>query len=180
MVYFNVLSEVVSWAVSFVAKVTRIISFPMDNWLVFLKFIFSFKNFDANGTMHYGKVVTFGCKSNHKIVNFWKWFLCQFSPKTWNFLHGPFLTPQKSEDGKVFKNVGMQRGEKSKKREGGVFHRQNGYQKNCFDECYDICFLNICEKHPLVGENCIQSLKKYFTNISPVFWMLRGGQISGF
>ena len=31
-----------------------------------------------------------------------------------------------------------------------------------FDECYDICFLNICEKHPLVGENCIQSLKKLF------------------
>ena len=111
-------------------------------------------------SLHYGKVVTFGCKSNHKVVNFRKWFLCQFSPKTWNFLHGPFLTPQKSEDGKVFKNVGMQRGGKSKKREGGVFHRQNGYQKNCFDECYDICFLNICEKHPLVGENCIQSLKK--------------------
>ena len=32
-------------------------------------------------------------------------------------------------------------------------------EKNCFDEIYDICFLNICEKHPLIGENCIQSLK---------------------
>ena len=51
---------------------------------------------------------------------------------------------------------------KKKKREEGVFHRQNGYQKICFNECYDICFLNICEKHPLVGENCIQSLKKKF------------------
>ena len=85
-------------------------------------------------------------------------------------MHGPFLTPQKSEDEKVFKNVGMQKGEKSKKREGGVFHRQNGYQKNCFDECYDICFLNICEKHPLVGENCIQSLKKNILQISHLFF----------
>ena len=76
---------------------------------------------------------------------------------------------QKSEDGKVFNNVGMQRGGKSKKREGGVYHRQNGYQKNCFDECYDICFLNICEKHPLVGENCIQSLK-FFLQISHLFF----------
>ena len=77
-------------------------------------------------------------------------------------MHEAFLTPQKSEDGKVLKNIGMQRGEKRKKREEGVFHRQNWCQKNCFDECFDICFLNICEKHPLVGENCIQSLKKMF------------------
>ena len=56
----------------------------------------------------------------------------------------------------------MQRGGKRKKREEGVFHRQNGCQKNCIAECYDICFLNICEKHPPVGENCIQSLKKMF------------------
>ena len=101
-----------------------------------------------------------GCKKNQKVVNFGKWFLCQFSSKTWNFLHEAFVTPQKSEEGKVKKNIGMQRGEKRKKREGGVFHRQNGCQKISFDECFDICFLNICEKHPLVGENCIQSLKK--------------------
>ena len=54
----------------------------------------------------------------------------------------------------------MQREEERKKREGGVFHRQNGCQTICFDECNDICLLDICEKHPLVGENCIQSLKK--------------------
>ena len=110
-----------------------------------------------------------GYKINHKVVNFGKWFLCQFSRKTWNFLHGAFLTPQKLEDEKVLTNLCMQRGEKRKKREEGVFHRQNGCQKICFGECYDICFLNICEKHPLVGENCIQSLKKCFTNISPIF-----------
>ena len=56
----------------------------------------------------------------------------------------------------------MQRGEKAKKRERGVFHRQNGHHKICFDGGCDIFFLNICEKHPLVGENCIQSLKKIF------------------
>jgi len=77
-------------------------------------------------------------------------------------LHGAFLTPQKLEGEKVLQNLCMQRGEKRKKHEEGVFHRQNGYQKFVFGECYDICFLNICEKHPLVGENCIQSLKKMF------------------
>ena len=70
-----------------------------------------------------------GWKINKKVVNFGKWFLCQFSPKTWNFLHGAFLTPQKLEGEKVLQNLCMQRGEKRKKREEGVFHRQNGCQK---------------------------------------------------
>ena len=48
-----------------------------------------------------------GYKINHKVVNFGKWFLCQFSRKTWNFLHGAFLTPQNLENEKVFKNLGM-------------------------------------------------------------------------
>ena len=82
--------------------------------------------------------------------------------KNMNFFAWTFLNSSKIGRWKVFKNVGMQRAGKAKKREGGVFHRQNGYQKNCFDECYDICFLNICEKHPLIGENCIQSLKNIF------------------
>ena len=54
------------------------------------------------------------CKSNHNVVNFGKLFLCQFSPKTRNVLHGAFLTPQKSADEKVLKNIGMQRGEERK------------------------------------------------------------------
>ena len=62
-----------------------------------------------------------GCKINHKVVNFGKWFLCQFSPKTWNFLHGAFLTPQKLEDEKVLTNLCMQRGEKRKKNVKRVF-----------------------------------------------------------
>ena len=41
-----------------------------------------------------------GCKSNHKVVNFGKWFLCQLSSNTWNFLHGAFLTPKKLGNGK--------------------------------------------------------------------------------
>jgi hypothetical protein len=63
---------------------------------------------------------------------------------------------------KKINKINMQEGEKNKKPEGGVFHRQNGCQKICFYECYDICFLNIYEKHPLMGKNCIQSLKKRF------------------
>ena len=36
-------------------------------------------------------------------------------------MHGPFLTPQKSGDEKVQKNLGMQGGEKNKKNVEGVF-----------------------------------------------------------
>ena len=54
----------------------------------------------------------------------------------------------------------MQEGEKGKKGEGGVFDRQKGCQKIRFDECFDICFLNIYQKHPLIGKNGTQSLKK--------------------
>ena len=37
-------------------------------------------------------------KINHKLVNFGNWFLCQFSPKRYKFLHGAFLTPQELVD----------------------------------------------------------------------------------
>ena len=85
-----------------------------------------------SGPVHYGRVVTFGCKSNHKVVNFGKWFLCQFSPKTWNLLHEAFLTPQKPEDEKVLKNIGMQRGEKIKKTWRGCFSQTKLVPKNLF------------------------------------------------
>ena len=42
-----------------------------------------------------GKLVTFACKSNHKVVNFGKLFISQFSSKTWKIWHEAFLTPQK-------------------------------------------------------------------------------------
>ena len=45
-------------------------------------------------------------------------------------MHGAFLTPQKLGDEKVQQNLGMQGGGESKKREGGIFHRQSGCQKN--------------------------------------------------
>ena len=32
------------------------------------------------------------------------------------------------------------------KYEGGVFSQKRWLAKNCFGECYDICFINICEK----------------------------------
>ena len=37
--------------------------------------------------------------------------------------------------------------------EGGVFHGQNGSQNFCFYKCYDICFYNFCDKHPLIRKN---------------------------
>ena len=56
-------------------------------------------------------------------------------------------------------------------------HARRGKRKQMWrwrSQCYDIYFLNICEKHTLVGENCIQSLKKKSsTNISPLFGCCR-------
>ena len=70
-----------------------------------------------------------GWKINQKVVNFGKWFLCQFSPKTWNFLHGAFLTPQKLEDEKVLTNLCMQRGEKEKNVKRVFFTDKMGAKK---------------------------------------------------
>ena len=39
---------------------------------------------------------------------------------------------------------------KSKKREGGVFHRQNRSKNFQFYKCYDISFYSLCEKQPLI------------------------------
>ena len=70
--------------------------------------------------MHYGKVGDMGEKRDKKVVNLGNWFLCQFSPKTYNFLHGASLTPQKSGDEKNLKNMDKQ-GEKKAKNVKGVF-----------------------------------------------------------
>ena len=43
-------------------------------------------------------------------------------------MHGASLTPQKSGDEKKFKKYGQARGKRSKKCEGGVFHRQDWSQ----------------------------------------------------
>ena len=65
-----------------------------------------------------------------------------------NFLHGAFLTPQKSEMIKFKQIWACKEGGKSKTCEGGVFLKQNGCHI-CFYECYDISFLNIYEEtHP--------------------------------
>ena len=106
-------------------------------------------------TLHYGEVGTFACRSNHKVVNFGKLFLCQYSSNTWKIWHEACLTPQKSGNEKKIKKINMQGGEKNKKPEGGVCDRQKGCQKICYDECYDICFLNFYHKHPLMRKKCI-------------------------
>ena len=36
--------------------------------------------------------------------------------------------------------------------EGVLFQGQNGSQNFCFYKCYDICFHNFCDKHPLMGK----------------------------
>ena len=37
--------------------------------------------------------------------------------------------------------------------EGGVLHGQYASQNFRFYKCYDICFYNFCEKHPLIWKN---------------------------
>ena len=72
-------------------------------------------------------------KSNHKIVNFGNWFLYQFSPKTYNFLHGAFLTPQ------IFwNNLACKKKQKT--------------WRGCFSQLKLVpiyLFFKIYEKHPL-------------------------------
>ncbi len=62
-----------------------------------------------------------GEKCNKKVVNFGNWFLCQFSPKTYKFLHGASLTPQKSGDEKKIKKIWTSKGRKKQKMWRGCF-----------------------------------------------------------
>ena len=109
-------------------------------------------------------------KCNKKVVNFGNWFLCEFSPKTYKFLHGASLTPQKSGDEIFFKKYGQARGKRSKKCEGGVFHRQDWSQFNPLAKRIFFCKTNICEKHPLIAKKWVFILKNYLTNILPLFF----------
>ena len=74
-------------------------------------------------------------------------------------MHGASLTPQKSGDEIFFKKYGQARGEKSKKCEGGVFHRRDWSQFNS----------------KKIGFYSEKLFNKYFTSL---FLMLHGGQIS--
>ena len=96
------------------------------------------------------------------MFNFESWFLCQFSSNTWMFFVEGLLTPQKLENEKIKSQISILGGIKLQKGEGGVFHRQSRSQNFRFFICYDICFYNFCEKHPLVGKKCFYSLKKIF------------------
>ena len=69
-------------------------------------------------------------------------------------------------------------GEKSKKREGGVFHRQDWSQFKPFAKRNLFCKTNICEKHPLIAKKWVFILKKLFYKYFTSFFMLHGGQIS--
>ena len=85
-------------------------------------------------------------------------------------MHGASLTPQKSGDEKKLKKYGQARGEKSKKCEGGVFHRQDWSQFNPLAKRNFFCKTNICEKHPLIAKKLVFILKNYLTNILPLFF----------
>ena len=68
-------------------------------------------------------------KGNHKVVNFGNWFLCQFSPKTYKFLHGAFLTPQELGDIYFFEKKWHARGEKAKNVKRVFFTAKIGAKK---------------------------------------------------
>ena len=74
---------------------------------------------------------------------------------------------------------GEKKAKKSKKCEGGVFHRQDWSQFNPLAKRNSFCKTNICEKHPLIAKKMgfysEKLFKKYFTSL---FLMLHGGQIS--
>ena len=86
------------------------------------------------------------------MFSFKNWFLCQFSSNTWFFLAGALSIPQKLENAKMNLQISIQGGVKLKKREGGGCHGRNGSQNFRFYKCYDICFHNFCDKHPLMGK----------------------------
>ena len=108
-------------------------------------------------------------KCNKKVVNFGNWFLCEFSPKTYKFLHGASLTPQKSGVEKKFKKYGQARG-KTQTIWRGCFHRQDWSQFNPLAKRIFFCKTNICEKHPLIAKKWVFILKNYLTNILPLFF----------
>ena len=61
-------------------------------------------------------------------------------------------TPRKLENAKMNLQISIQGGVKLKKCEGGGCHGRNGSQNFRFYKCYDICFHNFCDKHPLMGK----------------------------
>ena len=83
-------------------------------------------------------------------------------------MHGASLTPQKSGDD-FFKKYGHARGEKSKKCEGGVFHRQDWSQFKPLAKINLFCKTNICEKHPLIAKNAFLFWKIGIYAIFPIF-----------
>ena len=66
-----------------------------NNQTIIIHQIQPIHSFNPTHPMHYGEVETFAFRSNHKVANFGKLFLGQFSSKTWKIWHEAFLTPQK-------------------------------------------------------------------------------------
>ena len=88
-----------------------------------------------------------GEKCDKKVVNFGNWFLCQFSPKTYKFLHGASLTPQESSDEKIKLNMDMQ-GEK-KKVKGVLFTDKTGLNLNVSQKEFFVVKQSFVKNTPL-------------------------------
>ena len=80
--------------------------------------------------MHYGKVVTLGVKAIKKLSTLENDFSANFHQK--HFLHEAFLTPQKSEDGKVLKKYRHAKRGKKKKTQRGCFSQTKWVPKKLF------------------------------------------------
>ena len=95
------------------------------------------------------------------------------------FLGGGSLnTPKIGKRKNEFTNINLRGCKTQKTWRGGGCHGRNGSQNFRFYKCYDICFHNFCDKHPLMGKNASKVWKKYSPNISPCFLDAAGGQIS--
>ena len=127
--------------------------------------------------MHYGEVGTFACRSNHKVVNFGKLFLCQYSSNTWKIWHEACLTPQKSGNEKKIKKINARRG-KIQKTWRGCLWQTKGVSKNLlWWMLWYLLFELLSQTPPNAKKMHLKSEKKILQISRLFFWMLRGGQI---
>ena len=96
-----------------------------------------------------------GChfqKSYCKMFNFESWFFCQFSSNTWFFLVEALNnTPKIGNKKNKVTYINLRACKTQKNVKGVFFTDKTGLKKICI--CYDICFYNFCEKHPLWVKN---------------------------
>ena len=91
-------------------------------------------------------------RKNQEMFNIENWFRRQFSSNTWFFWQRLSQHPKNWKTQKEFTNINLG-GFKTQKTWRGCFSRIKRVSKFWFLYiCYDICFHNLCEKHPLMGK----------------------------